>query len=169
MSDVQPPPAPLPRSSPVVPFGVAALCLIYAQIAPHIRAESFIAFLFSSVAYMALIVWFAASIGRALNRPRRILISGILAAVIAVPFRVMVVQRNPAAFSLYMSIPGLSDLLMVWLAGSVGAALSLLLRGANMIPPVAAVLALVDIWTVLLGGPVHQIMRSQSPTAKAVV
>jgi hypothetical protein len=117
---------------------------------------------------MALIVWFAASLGRALSSPRRILISGVAAALIAVPFRVLVVQRVPSAVWLYMAVPGLSDILMVWLAGSIGAALSLLLRGANMIPPVAAVLALVDVWTVLLGGPVQQIMTSQNPTAKAV-
>ena len=150
------------------PAIAAALCIAYWQIAPRIRAESLLSFLLSSVLYMALIVWFAASLGRALSSPRRILMSGIAAALIAVPFRILVVQRVPSAVSLYLAIPGLSDILMVWLAGSVGAALSLLLRGANMIPPVAAVLALVDVWTVLLGGPVQQIMTSQNPTAKAV-
>src|SRR5438477_524299 len=53
--------------------------------------------------------------------------------------------------------------------GCLGVLLSRLLRSANMIPPVAAVLALVDIWTVLLGGPVQKAIESQTPASKAVV
>ena len=172
MSDAQTPaipepPPPLPQTTLQIPLGVAVLCLLYWQIAPRIRAESFIAFLASSILYMVLIIWFAASLGRALNQPRAIVVSGVTAAAIAIPFRIMLWQRVPAAIWLHGSVQGLSDLLMVWLAGSIGASLSLLLRGANMIPPVAAVLALVDTWTVLLRGPVQQIMESQHPTAQA--
>jgi len=172
MSDVQTPAIPephppLPQTTLQTPIVAAILCLLFWQIAPRIRAESFIAFLASSVLYMILIVWFASSLGRGLNTPRAILVSGIAAAAIAVPFRLMIGLRVPAGIWLYMALPGLSDILLVWLAGSIGAALSLLLRGANMIPPVAAVLALVDIWTVLLGGPVHQIMTSDNPAARA--
>ncbi len=172
MSDVQTPAIPepqppLPQSTLQAPIAAAFVCLLFWQIAPRIRAESFIAFLISSVLYMILVVWFAASLGRALYSPRAIILSGIIAAAIAVPFRLMIGLRVPAGLWLYTAVPGLSDLLLVWLAGSIGSGLSLLLKGANMIPPVAAVLALVDIWTVLLGGPVHQIMTSDNPAARA--
>ena len=162
------PPQSARSESLIPPLVVAALCLLFSQIAPRIHAESVYTFLISSVLYMVLIVWFAASLGRALDSRRRIIISGVLAALIAIPFRAMVVRHVPPGLWLHTAVPGLSDLLMVWLAGSIGSALSLLLRSANMIPPVAAVLALVDIWTVLLGGPVQQIMQSENPTAKAV-
>src|SRR5512145_2030267 len=108
----------------------AILSLLFWQIAPRIRAESYLAFIVSSILYMSLIVWFAAGLGRALSTPRAIIVSGVLAAAIAVPFRVMVGFRVPAGVWLHLTVPGLSDLLIVWLAGSIGAALSLLLRGA---------------------------------------
>jgi hypothetical protein len=68
---------------------------------------------------------------------------------------------------LFAMVPGLPELLLIWFACSLGGAVARLLRGANMIPPVAAVLALVDIWTLLLGGPVSKVMQSSAPAAQA--
>jgi len=84
--------------------------------------------------------------------------------------QIMVVtgHRISPPWTMLRYMPGLAFLALIWLASSFGVLLSKIVRGANMIPPVAAVLALVDIWTVLLGGPVQKIMQSTNPTARAV-
>jgi hypothetical protein len=71
-----------------------------------------------------------------------------------------------APWSWVLAVPGLAELAFILFGVSVGAALSRILRSANMIPPVAGVLALVDIWTVLLGGPVQRVMESAAPSAQ---
>lgn len=150
------------------PFGAGALYLVFCYVAPRVRTNSTGAMLVSTILSLALVICFAALLARQLRTPRTILVSGILAAVIAIPLRVLLISGSPMAFGLHARVPGLLDILFIWLAVSLGAALSRILRGANLIPPVAAVLALVDVWTVMLGGPVQHLMQSSHPAAQAV-
>jgi len=162
-------PAPSEPSARIAPILVGFAYLAFWQIAPRLRTDSLPAILLSTIISLALIIWFTAQFARTLRTPRALALNALLAAAVIVPLRVMLgFGRVYAPWSSLLNLPGLPDLLFVWFAASLGALLAFLLRGANMIPPVAAVLALVDIWTVLLGGPVQQIMESKNPVAQAV-
>jgi hypothetical protein len=148
------------------PLLIGLAYLAFWQIAPRIRTESVGAQLLSTIVSLGLIVWFNAQIARGFRQPRQFALSLAVTAIAILPLRVLnVFGHIVPPWSWLLAIKGLPDLLFIWLASSFGGLLSFLLRGANMIPPVAAVLALVDIWTVLLGGPVGKLIKSQNPTA----
>ncbi len=151
----------------LAPAVAGAAYLIFWQVAPRVKSESLGAVLISTVLALALTVWFAASFARAESMRRALLWNLALATVINLPIRLLG-ARVPAPWSAAFFIPGLPGLLLIWLAASIGALLSRILRSANMIPPVAAVLALVDVWTVLLGGPVQQLINSNNPAARLI-
>jgi hypothetical protein len=149
--------------------GIGAAYLAFWQVAPRVRTDGIYPILVSTLISLALIVWFPARFAQTYRRPRVLAISLLVSGAAVLPLQVMgAMGRSAAPWSLMGAVPGLPGLLFIWFAASAGALLSFVLRGANMIPPVAAVLALVDIWTVLLGGPVQKIMASENPTAKAI-
>ncbi len=156
----------------LLPLLLGVAYLAFWQIAPRVHTESTPAVLLSTVISLALLVWFPAQVARSLRTPAVLLSSLLVSGLLVIPLKVTAALGHvPAPWSwlLWLDgrfLPGLGGLLFVWFAASVGALLSLLLRGPNMIPPVAAVLAVVDIWTVLLGGPVQQIMQSETVAAQ---
>lgn len=153
-----------------VPALAALAFLLFWQIAPRVRVDGVAMVLASTVVSLALVIWLTAHLALALRTVRSLVLSVLVSGGLVVPLLTMFALRRPVAPWVYLVfVPGLPHLLTIWFAASIGAALSRLVRAANMIPPVAAVLALVDIWTVLLGGPVQQAMRSQTPAAQAVV
>jgi hypothetical protein len=182
MSDAGPPATPpsetsRPSDSPVPPWGragwagpvlAALLYLLFWQVVLfRWLPDSLIAVLVSTVISLALVVWFPAQFARTFRHPRALALNALCAAALVMPLQVSVFIGRPLApWNYLVLVPGLPSLLLIWLAASLGALLSFVLRGANMIPPVAVVLALVDIWTVLLGGPVQKIMQSQNPAAQ---
>lgn len=150
------------------PVLIACGYLAFWQIAPRIRTDAVGAMILSTVVGLALIVWFSAQFARGYREPASFALSALTAAAALVPLQLMLYTRNAVPpWRWILFVPGLPDLLMVWLAASLGGLLSFILRGANMIPPVAAVLALVDIWTVFLG-PVGKIVKSDSSVARSV-
>lgn len=154
----------------VSPSLVALAYLAYWQIAPRIPATSVWAVAVSTIIALALGIWLPAQMGYKLRRsPKWALANLGVASAVILPVVLMVVfrQRVVAPWSLLLHVPGLPFLGLIWLAASLGALVSFLVRGANMIPPIAAVLALVDIWTVV-AGPVHSLMHSDDPTARSV-
>ena len=170
-------PPSVPNSSrPASPGWLPALLVglaypLFWQIAPRIHTEAIGAIIFSTFVSLGLVIWFAAEVGRACVTTRAALISTLVSSAIILPLRVLAAVRPnhiPPPWSLALYIPGLPDLLFVWFAGSLGSLLSRIIRSANLIPPVAIMLALVDIWTVLLGGPVQTLMTSKNPVAQLV-
>lgn len=138
--------------------------------APRIRTESLVPVLATTVLSLALIIWLPAQYAHGSRRVRTLLAHALLAGLLIVPLRLGLVMGRPVVpWSSILAVPGLADLIFVWFAATLGCLLSLLLRSANLIPPVAVVLALVDIWTVQFGGPVQRIMESESPVAESVV
>lgn len=155
----------------LAPILIGLAYLAFWQIAPRIPTGSIGAVIVSTVIALVLAIWLPARFGYNLRRsPAWAVANAVVAAAVIVPLQVMVVTRHRIIlpWELIGYIPGLPFLALIWLAASLGVLLSFLVRGANMIPPIAAVLALVDIWTVLLGGPVQKIMQSENPTARAV-
>jgi hypothetical protein len=188
MSDAAPQPAPSSELLPTSPLshssrsarwlepaGIGAAYLGFYLVARSVRSESVGAVLTTTVVSLGLIIWFAARLSRSIATPRAALWSALAAAAIILPLKVMFVlvtrgalHRALPPWTWLLSVPGLADLIFVWFAVSLGTLLSFIVRTANLIPPVAAVLALVDAWTVLLGGPVQKLMESENPTAQVV-
>src|SRR5438270_450154 len=153
----------------VAPSLAAFLYLAFWQIVPRIRTESEGAVIISTLFSLGLIVWFTASLARSAHSLKVLLMGLVVTGLLVLPLKIMLgTNRMHAPWTLLLRVPGLADLLFIAFAASFGAILSRLLKSANMIPPIAAVLALVDTWTVLFGGPVQRIMQSQNPVAQAV-
>jgi hypothetical protein len=153
------------------PLFVALIYLAFWQIAPRIPLSSIGAVAVSTIISLALGIWLPAQLGYKLrDSPKMALANLGCTVLVAMPIMAMAVLRHRIVFpwSVVVAVPGLPFAAIIWFAGSAGALLSFLVRGANMIPPIAAVLALVDIWTVLFNGPVQRMMMSDSPTAHSV-
>lgn len=161
--------APTPEPSHAsVAVGACAAYLILLQAAMRINTDSITAVVVSTLVFLAALIWLSSALARAMLTRRAVLLNLAVSGVIIVPLRVMfALGRVYPPWVLVARMPGVQDLVLVWFACSLGAALARLLRGSNMIPPVAAVLALVDIWTVLGGGPVGKAMQSAAPAAQA--
>jgi hypothetical protein len=143
--------------------------LVFWQIAPRIRDERMGTVVASTLVSLFLVVLVAASLGRALRSARAGIVAALCAAIVVVPLRWMAGTGVVAKPWLWVAAaPGLADLAFILLGAGAGVVLSGLVRSANMVPPVAAVLALVDVWTVTLGGPVQQIMTSQTEGARRI-
>jgi hypothetical protein len=156
------------RSGSLLLLLIGAGYLAYWQVVPRIKSGELWVVLLSTLISLSLAVWLAAQIARSQSGSRSVLIGLAVTAACIIPLKTSVAWRQPLApWTLLAAVPGLPDVLFIWFGACLGALLSRLLRGLNLVPPVAAALALVDIWTVLLGGPVQQIMQSDNPVAKA--
>jgi hypothetical protein len=146
-----------------------AAYLAFWQVAPRIRDDRMGTVVASTLASLFLVVLVTGALGREVRTVRAALALTAVAAAVVVPLRFMAASGviwAPWRYILYA--PGLADLAFIGLGAGCGVLLSRLVRAANMVPPVAVALALVDLWTVTLGGPVHQIMSSESPGAQKV-
>jgi hypothetical protein len=177
-SESQLPPAPTAASVKtgwLPPLLIAGAFLAFYQLSMSLRSNSLGAVLTTTVISLGLLIWYTASLARSLATPQSAIMSALVAAVVILPLRMMfiLVQRRAIQhvlppWSWMLEVPGLPDVALIWFAVSLGVGLSRIIRTANLIPPVAAVLALVDVWTVLLGGPVQKLIESNDPTAQAV-
>lgn len=150
----------------------AVACILYAlywQAVRIVSADSIGVIIASTLVSLVLTILIAAEIGRLLQSVPRIVMAVALCGAVIGPMRYGVaVGRMMPPWSLISHLPALPDLFFIGFAAALGALVSRLLRGANMIPPVAAALGLVDIWTVLLNGPVHRVLASHSQAAQGV-
>ncbi len=169
-----PPTVKLDRSIPwfyrASPFAVSLVYLIFYFVVPRIRYNATGAVLLSTVLSLGLVIWLTAQCARSFQNQRMLTICTVISIIAVIPFRLMLagIVRPMPPWTWMIYVPGLPDMLFIWFAAALGTLLSFILRGVNMIPPVATVMALVDMWTVLAGGPVQQIMQSDNPVAKAV-
>lgn len=150
----------------------AATGLLYLalwQVAPRIRWESHVPTVLSTLGSVTLALLFGAYLARSAASARAALWLTGAAALCAVPLRLgAAFGAMPQPWRLMAAAPGLPDLCVVALVAGLGVQLSRLLRAPNLILPVAVVLALTDVWTVMLNGPVQRIMQSQTETAQRI-
>jgi hypothetical protein len=146
------------------------VCLLFWQVTIRLGFDSLGAVLLATVVNLGLILWFVCQFARSIRSTRSALAWIFVAALLTIPPRILFGLRMPIPppWSWLILLPGADQLLFALLAAAFGAALSRVVRYANMIPPVAVVLVFVDLWTVLGGGPVQRVMESSSPAAKAV-
>ncbi|NUQ70141.1 MAG: hypothetical protein HUU17_04900 [Chthonomonadales bacterium] len=141
--------------------------MVFWQIAPRIREERLWLVLLSTVLSLALSVWVAAAVAARLQRVQSALILTLGCAALVIPLRIMFAAGRLVTPWVWMiRVPGLNELVFMLFGVGAGVLLSRIVRSLNMIPPIAVVLALVDIWTVLLGGPVQRVLSNPTPAAE---
>ncbi len=104
---------------------------------------------------VALVVWLAFEAGRVFEA-RWAVILGLIAAGVRVGLAFLPLPKSLAA---QLAVGAIADSLVLAAALLLGSSISGLIRHANLLPPVAIVLTVVDIWTVWLGGFVARIQQ----------
>jgi hypothetical protein len=104
---------------------------------------------------VALVVWLAFEAGRVFEA-KWAGILGLIAAGARVGLAFLPLPKSLAAQVAFGTI---ADTLILAAALLLGSSISGLIRHANLLPPVAIVLTIVDIWTVWLGGFVARIQQ----------
>jgi hypothetical protein len=104
---------------------------------------------------IALVVWLAFEAGRVFEA-KWAGILGLIAAGARVGLAFLPLPKSLAA---QVAVGAIADSLILAAALLLGSSISGLIRHANLLPPVAIVLTIVDIWTVWLGGFVARIQQ----------
>ncbi len=107
------------------------------------------------VAGVALVVWLAFEVGRVVEAKW----AGILGLIAAGARVGLVFLPLPKSLAAQVAVGSIADTLVLTGALLLGSSISGLIRHANLLPPVAIVLTVVDIWTVWLGGFVARIQQ----------
>lgn len=154
---------------PIIPIVIGSYLLLWRVLSLFLHGKAIIILApFLALGSMALTLWFATLVGLKGSRNKA---TAMRFAIFAVLGAVWIILSKIGFFPVLLVeyyLPGVSNLMLIWFAASVGGALSYLLSDVNLILPVSIALAFVDIWTVLLGGPVRKTLQSPSPVAHAV-
>jgi len=127
-----------------------------------------VAWLVTLVGDVALLLWLAVEVGKV--APVRL--AGIVGLVIAALRVGLTFLPIPKGFAWQIAFVSIADTLTLSSALLLGSAISGLVRHANLLPPVAIVLTVVDIWTVWFGGFVAQVYQKAQqgvPIAQKVI
>jgi hypothetical protein len=104
---------------------------------------------------VALVVWLAFEAGRVFEAKW----AGILGLIAAGARVGLAFLPPPKSLAAQVAVGAIADSLILAAALLLGSSISGLIRHANLLPPVAIVLTIVDIWTVWLGGFVARIQQ----------
>jgi hypothetical protein len=104
---------------------------------------------------VALVVWLAFEAGRVFEAKW----AGILGLIAAGARIGLAFLPLPKSLAAQVAVGAIADSLILAAALLLGSSISGLIRHANLLPPVAIVLTIVDIWTVWLGGFVARIQQ----------
>ncbi|MFA0733754.1 MAG: hypothetical protein OGMRLDGQ_000254 [Candidatus Fervidibacter sp.] len=104
---------------------------------------------------VALVVWLAFEAGRVFEAKW----AGILGLIAAGARIGLAFLPLPKSIAAQVAVGAIADSLVLAAALLLGSSISGLIRHANLLPPVAIVLTIVDIWTVWLGGFVARIQQ----------
>jgi hypothetical protein len=104
---------------------------------------------------VALVVWLAFEAGRVFEAKW----AGILGLIAAGARIGLAFLPLPKSLAAQVAFGTIADTLILAAALLLGSSISGLIRHANLLPPVAIVLTIVDIWTVWLGGFVARIQQ----------
>jgi len=104
---------------------------------------------------VALVVWLAFEVGRIVEAKW----TGICGSIAVIARIGLVFMPFPKNLATQVAVGAIADSLILAGALLLGSSISGLIRHANLLPPIAIVLTVVDIWTVWLGGFVVRIQQ----------
>lgn len=113
---------------------------------------------------VAWLLWLASGAGRIWTRWQ-----ALAGSVIALALWLMTWRLMPAIKPIVWQalLGAIADISLIAAATLLGSLLSSFIRHANLIPPIAVVVTVVDIWTVLLGGFVQQVQQKAPQIVEA--
>jgi hypothetical protein len=166
-------------------FWIAAF-LVLNFVVPFLKistqAAAIIGALTLTFAYISIVIFFAVSLARLKLSIARLLVLGVFAALlwalldqwlgnaILAPIIATLKQTKARPDALqtlqFLAISTFTDLSLLALAVCAGLIASRLIRAPNMLAPICAVIALIDVWGVLFGGIVAQLMEKTPQIAQ---
>jgi hypothetical protein len=168
-----------------VALALAALYLIFWQVALHLPFSGIVPVTVTTLLSLLLTLLFTVRTARGLRSSGALLANLCLSGALILPSVVIpvLVARFPEwplwrtlapsyrAYkqAVYFAVPGLGGLLLIWLAASVGVLISRLVREIKILLPMAIVLACVDMSVVFGGGLVTQANSGKNPVAKTAM
>ncbi|MGQ9462242.1 MAG: hypothetical protein ACUVTP_04700 [Candidatus Fervidibacter sp.] len=114
-----------------------------------------IAWLMAALGGVALLIWLASEVGKVLPTGWSF-VAGLVAVAVRIVLTFLVV---PPGLAGQVVVEAIADTLTLSATLLLGSSISVLVRHANLIPPVTIVLTVVDIWTVWLGGFVARVQQ----------
>ena len=184
--------APVPASAPpciVGRDGFAALAtgaadLLLWPVVGAIHSGALVVLAITTLVSLFLVLLFTVRLARAMRSPRAIGLNLALSLLLVMPLKLIPflhllfptwpvwVPLHPY-WMLYAStfhkVHGLDNLGLIWIAASLGVALSRLVREFKLLLPMSVALALVDLYTVFGGGVVATAISGKNTVAQAAM
>ncbi|MCW3051478.1 MAG: hypothetical protein JWN14_648 [Chthonomonadales bacterium] len=164
-------------------LAVGIVDLLFWPIVRAIPSGSMVLVGITTLISLFLVLLFTVRMARAIRSPRAILLNLLLSFLVLLPSLVPIfVNLTPAWTGWgallpywktyrngFRAISGLDTLLLIWLATSLGAAISRLVREFKLLLPMGVALAMVDLYTVFGGGVVDTAISGKNTMAKVAM
>jgi len=164
-------------------LAVGIVDLLFWPVVRAIPSGSMVLVGITTLISLFLVLLFTVRMARALRSPRAILLNLLLSFLVILPSLVPIfVNLTPTWMGWgallpywksyrigFRAISGLDTLLLIWLAASLGAAISRLVHEFKLLLPMGVALAMVDLYTVFGGGAVDTAINGKSPVAKVAM
>lgn len=166
------------------PIVTALIYLVFWQTTLRIPSGDIFIVWATTIISLLIVLLFTVLIARSLTGIRSIVVNLVAAGALALPLVLgpILIRTFPhwrgwahlaPGLRFYSHgvhrLPGLHELLLIWLAATIGAAIARLVREFKMLLPMAIALAAVDIYVVFGGGLVTQANSGHSPIASAAM
>ncbi len=164
-------------------LAIGGLDLLFWPMVRAIPSGSLALVALTTLVSLLLILLFTVCMARAIRSPRAIALNLTLSLLLVLPTVVpLLVHLNPAwpgwgtllpywkAYTMrYRAVSGLDTLTLIWLAASLGVAISRLVREFKLLLPMGVALAMVDLYTVFGGGVVDTAISGKSTVARVAM
>jgi hypothetical protein len=163
-------------------LGAAVAYLLFWLIVPRIKSSDIGIVLTTTLLSLLLVLYFTVRTARALRSPTVAALNLLLAIVVGAPVALVPLLHRASplwpgwqtlhpAWLAYLTpfrrVPGLRELVLMWLATCLGVWISRLVREFKLLLPMAVALAAVDLYVVFGGGLVTQANSGTAPVARA--
>ncbi len=168
------------RRQGYIAIAVAVLLLALYQISQRLPSNQW-TILLTTFLSLPITIVFAVAVARSMSNKRTLLACGLVSLFLFLPVSLgrVLIAANPSLLKsplipllrilvlLFGAMPGLGPLLLIIAAAVLGVLVALMVKEMKILLPMAAVLALMDLWVVFGGGLVHTAVHA--PPQKAAV
>ncbi len=168
------------RRQGYIAIAVAVLLLALYQISQRLPSNQW-TILLTTFLSLPITIVFAVAVARSMSNKRTLLACGLVSLFLFLPVSLgrVLIAANPSLLKsplipllrilvlLLGAMPGLGPLLLIIAAAVLGVLVALMVKEMKILLPMAAVLALMDLWVVFGGGLVHTAVHA--PPQKAAV
>lgn|GEM_PF-679979 len=164
-------------------LAVGGIDLLFWPVVRAIPSGSMVVVALTTLVSLFLILLFTVFMARAMRSSRAVGFNLALTLLLVLPSLIpilvhwlptwpgwgAIVPYWKAYRSLFLTVSGLNTLALIWLAASLGTAVSRLVREFKLLLPMGVALALVDLYTVFGGGVVEAAVSGKNTVAQAAM